>query len=277
MFQADVAPIVGAGFTWAWNWDWATAAVVAVIELAYLAMWTGILGTRRAPLPWVRLVAVTAGVLAIAVIDMSPIGVNDEKFLSMHMITHDVYIWIAAPFMVWGLIPLFDAEGRLPRIMRQPLTLLTQPMVAWVVSTALLWIWHTPSNYDRALSNGAIHGLEHACFIVGYVIYWWPLIAAPGAVGALRTNAARAGYLVAGAMQSALLSALIMFHGSVIYPHYLDLPGLAGATSLADQQLAGAIMLFPGAAVFALAAALVIRSEASFAPLSPSPAATLLR
>lgn len=257
MFQADVVP-VAAGFTWAWHWDWATALVVAAIELAYLIMWAGVDGTRRVHLPWVRLVAATAGVVAIALTDMSPIGVNDEKFLSMHMVGHDVYIWIAAPLMVWGLVPLFGAGDKLPTAMRQLLILLTHPVVAWVASTMLLWIWHLPVNYDRALSNRAIHGLEHACFITGYVIYWWPLIAAPGAVGGLHTNAARAGYLLAGAMQSALLGALIMFHGSVIYPHYLDLPGLAGSSSLADQGLAGAIMLFPGAAVFVLAAAFFI-------------------
>lgn len=156
-------------------------------------------------------------------------------------------------------------------------TVLTYPVVAWTVSTLLLWIWHTPANYDRAVSSNAIHGFEHACFVIGYVIYWWPLIARPEEVGGLHTNAARAGYLLAGAMQSALLCALIMFHGSVIYLHYLDLPDLAGATSLAVQRLAGAIMLFPGAAVFALAAALVIQSETSFSPLPPSLAATLLR
>lgn len=205
-----------------------------------------------------RLVAVSAGVVAIALTDMSPIGVNDEKFLSMHMVGHDVYIWIVAPLMVWGLVPLFGAAGHLPKAMRQLLTFLTHPVVAWVASTTLLWVWHLPANYDRTLSNSAIHGLEHACFITGYVIYWWPLIAAPGAVGGLHMNAARAGYLLAGAMQSAVLGALIMFHGSVIYPHYMDLRGLAGSSSLADQGLAGAIMLFPGAAVFVLAAAFLI-------------------
>jgi len=62
-------------------------------------------------------------------------------------------------------------------------------------------------------------------------------------------------------MQSALLGALIMFHGSVLYPHYLDLTSFTGATALADQHLAGAIMLFPGAVVFTAAAVLLIHAE----------------
>ena len=250
---------MAAGFTWAWSWDWATAVVVVVIELAYLAMWAGAGSTRHVHAAWMRLAAVTIGVVLIAANDMSPIGQHDEKFLSMHMIGHDVLIWLVAPLLVWGLVALFGVGGQLPDAMRQFLTLLTHPVVAWVLSTFLLWIWHAPANYDRALSNSAIHGFEHACFVVGYVIYWWPLIARPGEVGGLHTNAARAGYLLAGTMQSALLGALIMFHGSVIYSHYLNLPGLGGSSSLADQQLAGAVMLFPGVAIFILAAILFIR------------------
>lgn len=49
-------------------------------------MWAGIGGTRRVHATWMRLVAVTIGVVIIAANDMSPIGQNDEKFLSMHMI-----------------------------------------------------------------------------------------------------------------------------------------------------------------------------------------------
>lgn len=258
MLQADVAPMAAAGFTWAWSWVWATAVVVVVIELAYLAMWARAGSTRRGRAAWMRLAAVTISVVLIAANDMSPIGQNDEKFLSIHMIGHDVFIWLVAPLMVWGLVALFGVGVQLPKMMRQLLALLTHPVVAWVISTFLLWIWHVPANYDRALSNSAIHGFEHACFVVGYVIYWWPLIAKRGEIGGLHTNAARAGYLLAGAMQSALLGALIMFHGSVIYSHYLSLPGLGGSSSLADQQLAGAIMLFPGVAIFILAAIFLI-------------------
>ena len=272
MLQADVASIAVTGFSWAWAWEWAPAVVAFVIGLAYLAMWAGAGGTRRAHAPWMRLVAVTIGAIIIAANDMSPIGQNDEKFLSMHMFGHAVLIWLVAPLMVWALVTLFDVGGKPPKVMRQLLTVLTYPLVAWAVSTLLLWIWHVPANYDRAISSNVLHGFEHACFVIGYVIYWWPLIAKPGLEGGLRTNAARAGYLLAGAMQSALLGALIMFHGSVIYSHYLSLPGLGGSSSLADQQLAGAIMLFPGVVVFTLAAIFSIM-PARVTPVMPVHAA----
>lgn len=236
--------------------------VLAVIELTYIAIWyTCRVRTRGIHPSLARLATFTAGVVAIVVADLSPIGANDERFLSMHMLGHDIFIWIAAPLMVLGLLPLLQPGDQLPKSIRLPVTYLTFPLAAWVSSTALLWFWHLPANYDRALSSNAPHGLEHACFLIGYVIYWWPLIAPPSVVGGLRTNAARAGYLVAGAMQSALLGALIMFHDRVLYTHYLNLSSLVGSSPLDDQHLAGAIMLFPGAVVFAVAAALLVQTE----------------
>jgi putative membrane protein len=258
MFQGDITAAVA--FTWRWQWSTTIIAVLAAIELVYITMWAGVrIRIRRVHLPWVRLVAFTAGVAAIVIADLSPIGANDEQFLSMHMLGHDLFIWIAAPLMVLGVEPLFEHADELPRIVRASVAFLAHPLVAWLLSTALLWIWHSPANYDRALSNSMLHAFEHACFLVGYGIYWWPLIASAPTVGGLRTNAARAGYLLAGAMQSALLGALIMFHEGVLYSHYLNLSGLAGSSVLEDQRLAGALMLFPGAVVFALAAVLVVR------------------
>jgi putative membrane protein len=260
VFQPDVASATA--FTWGWQWQTPIVAVLAVIELAYIVMWyTCGIRARGAHLSWARLATFTAGVVAIVVADLSPIGANDEKFLSMHMLGHDIFIWIAAPLMVLGLLPLLEPTERLPKIVRVPVTYLTYPLGAWVISTALLWFWHFPANYDRALSSNAIHALEHACFLIAYVIYWWPLIAPPSVIGGLHTNAGRAGYLVAGAMQSALLGALIMFHGSVLYSHYMNFSGSTGSPPLADQHLAGAIMLFPGAVVFTVAAALLIQTE----------------
>lgn len=184
----------------------------------------------------------------------------------MHMLQHDLFIWIAAPLMVLGLLPLFDPPDQLPKMVHGAAAFVTRPPVALLVSTAVLWIWHLPRVYDLALSDDRLHAFEHGCFLVGAVIYWWPLIASPSSIGGLRSNAARSGYLVAGAMQSALLAALIMFHDGVLYSHYLNQLGFNGASPLADQRLAGALMLFPGAVIFALAAPLVVRHHSSSVP-----------
>ena len=95
---------------------------------------------------------------------------------------------------------------------------------------------------------------------MAYIIFWWPLIAAPFVLGGLQSSTARVGYLLAGAMQSGLLGALLTFATSPWYPHYALVPGATVASALADQRLAGEIMWYSGAIVFALAAALTLRA-----------------
>jgi cytochrome c oxidase assembly factor CtaG len=247
----------------AWPTTWAVViAWVIVTEVVYVALWArGGLGPRRSHLGWGRLVAFTAGLVVIVVALMSPIGANDERCLSLHMVSHDLLIWIAAPLLLVGGVPVLRDTHRFPHALQRAVAILTNPVVALTISTALLWMWHRRAAYGLALESQVVHGVEHLCFLVGYLIYWWPLVVPPWEVGWLRGNTARALYLLAGMMQSSLLGALITFHGTVLYTEYLQAPGATPASALADQRLAGAIMWFPGAVVFASAAILVIRNR----------------
>lgn len=250
------------GFVWQWEWELPLIASLVVSEVAYVVCWfRGGLAPQRAHFAWKHLAAFTAGLVIIVIALASPIGANDERLLSMHMVAHDLLIWVAAPLVVAGGVPLLGDTNRLPWSLRQALELLTSPGVALLASTSLLWVWHAPTAFDRALAHEGVHVVEHLCFLIGYLLYWWPLVVRPEAIGGLRGHLARAVYLVVGMMQSALLSALIMFHGTVLYTTYLHVPGATLDSALADQRLAGALMWYPGAVVFALAAALVIRED----------------
>lgn len=250
------------GFVWQWEWELPLIASLVVSEVAYVVCWLrGGLAPQHAHLAWKHLAAFTAGLVIIVIALASPIGANDERLLSMHMVAHDLLIWVAAPLLVVGGVPVLGDTTRLPRYLRRALELLTSPSVALLVSTSLLWVWHAPAAFDRALANEGVHVIQHLCFLIGYLLYWWPLVVRPEAIGWLRGHLARAVYLVVGMMQSALLSALIMFHGTVLYTTYLHMPGATLDSALADQQLAGALMWYPGAVIFALAAALVIRED----------------
>jgi len=262
-------------FVWEWEWVAPLGVALIVVELGYIAAWVASgMHRRRTRHAWALLTAFTGGLAAIAVALMSPIGANDERLLSMHMLEHDLLIWLAAPLLLVGALPLLGDAQRLTGAVRRPLALLTHPALAWVISTVVLWTWHAPPVYGLALTNPIMHGVEHLWFVGGYLLYWWPLVAPPAVVGRLRSNTARAGYLLAGATQSALLGAVIMFRSSVIYSEYLHIPGATLSSALADQRLAGALMWFPGAVVFALAAALVLQeadADAARGPMKCTP------
>jgi len=257
---------VGTGsvaFVWRWERDPPFVAAIVVAELVYLVLWArGGIGSRRPRLTPRRLAAFTAAMAVMAIALLSPIAVNGERLLSMHMVEHDLLIWVVAPLVLVGVAPMLDRAERFPAIVRNAGGHLTRPLVAWVTSTILLWVWHAPLAYEWTLADETVHHIEHLSFLGAYLLYWWPLIGSSREMDSLRTNGARVAYLVAGMMQSALLGALITFHQSVLYTAYLHVPGVTPASALADQRLAGALMWFPGAIVFTVAAALVIRQPA---------------
>ena len=248
-----------ATFVWEWEWIAPLGVALIVLELVYIAAWWGSgMHSRRTRRAAAALAAFTAALATIALAIMSPIGANDERLFSMHMLEHDLLIWIAAPLLLLGVLPMLPDARRLPAGLRRTLAIVTHPALALVISTVMLWAWHAPGVYGLALTNQIVHEIEHLCFVAGYLLYWWPLVAPPMSVGRLRCNVGRAGYLLAGATQSALLGAVILFRSSVIYSQYLHIPEATLASALADQRLAGAIMWLPGAIVFALAAALAM-------------------
>jgi len=250
-------------FVWGWEWDPPFVAAIVVAELVYVVLWArGGIGSRRLRLTPSRLTAFTAAMAVMAIALLSPIAVNGERLLSMHMVEHDLLIWVVAPLVLVGVAPMLDRAERFPAIVRNAGGHLTRPLVAWVTSTILLWVWHAPLAYEWTLADETVHHIEHLSFLGAYLLYWWPLIGSSREMDSLRTNGARVAYLVAGMMQSALLGALITFHQSVLYSAYLHVPGVTPASALADQRLAGALMWFPGAIVFTVAAALVIRQPA---------------
>ena len=262
---ADASAVVARyGFVWEWEWQLPLLVALVVAESGYLALliWSARRG-RESNRSRSALAFFTAGIVVVALAVMSPIGANDERLLSMHMLEHDLLMWVGAPILVLGVIPLMADAHWLPNVVRRLFVFVTRPPVALTIATFLVWAWHAPAAYGLALTNGAAHGVEHLCYLVANFIYWWPLMAAPSVIGGMRSNAARAGYLMVGSLQFGLLAALLTFADHVWYPHYLHVAGATAASALADQRLAGALMLYPGAIVFVVAAVLTIRSSDS--------------
>ncbi len=248
-----------AGFVLEWEVAAPLVGALVAAEVVYLIAWVRKgAGEGSARRSWGHLALFTLGILSVVIALMSPIGANDERLLSMHMLAHDILIWITAPLLILGVLPLRGDLHRFPGLLRGAFAFLTRPVVALPASTALLWIWHAPPAYGRALENQQLHDFEHLCFLAGYLLYWWPLLAPSWQPGALRSDEGKVVYLLAGMTQSALLGALITFHATVLYPGYLRAPGVSAASVLADQRLAGMLMLIPGMVVFAVAAAIVV-------------------
>lgn len=216
---------------------------------------------KRRRMYWLALVA-GLGVAVAAV--APPFDEVSDRLLWAHMLQHMVLIYLAAPLLAIAalLIPGSRlARSRFGRAAGPVLTVLTKPIVAFGLSTAVLWLWHLPAAYDYALDHEMVHALEHLSFLAAFTLYWWVLVGGSLSSARSDSNEGRAFYLLAGAMQAGLLGGVLVLSDRVIYAHYLTAENTNGLSPLADQRLGGAVMWFPGPFIYGLAAVLTMRGH----------------
>jgi cytochrome c oxidase assembly factor CtaG len=218
------------------------------------------------------MVAYAAGLLTLVVALVSPLDALGSALLSAHMAQHLLLIAVAAPLLVLGQPPLALLWGlaeprrrqlgrwwrRVP-VLRSAWAVLSLPLVAWLLHTAALWVWHAPPLYQAALEAPMLHGAEHLSFLGTGLLFWWTVLA-PGPAGAARSDQGRTRYglgalsIFALTLQSGLLGALMTFAPSPWYPAYAGRTAPWGLAPLEDQQLAGLLMWVPGGMIYAAVA-----------------------
>jgi cytochrome c oxidase assembly factor CtaG len=260
---------VGPGGIWsAWSGD---PLVVAGLVVASVLYGRGYVRRRRGGTggPAGRRAFAFAGAIAvIAIALLSPLDAMADALLAAHMVQHLLLIVVAPPLLVTGR-PIATAIAGLPRGLRRTVVrvrsapvvvaiarALHRPVVAWVLFTIALWIWHAPSPYTWAIEHSLVHAVEHASFLLTATLGWSVALRARARapLGAL----GRALFLVATAVQGGLLGAILLFAPTALYPVHGGGPATWGLTPLEDQQLAGALMWIPPSAVYLTAAAAIL-------------------
>ena len=123
--------------------------------------------------------------------------------------------------------------------------------MAWPLYVGATWLWHTPRAYELALNDGDWHVTEHACFLITALLFWFPVVR-PYPSRPRWSLWLLIPYLLLADVQNTVLAAWLTFSNSVLYPHYAQVPRLAGLSALDDQAAAGVIMWVPGSIVFLL-------------------------
>jgi putative membrane protein len=194
-----------------------------------------------------RVACFAVGILLIAAGLVSPLAHMGEELLLAHMAQHLLVADIAAGLIVLGLTgPLLQPLLALRAIDR--LRVLTHPLVALPLWALNLYIWHLPALYQSALSNEAVHALQHACFIGFGILMWMPLfgpLPKPSWFGI----GAKIGYVVGVRFAGTVLGNVFMWANTVFYPDYSAGEAEFGISPLSDQGTAGVIMTAEGGLV----------------------------
>jgi cytochrome c oxidase assembly factor CtaG len=242
-----------------WEFDPAVVVPLAIALVLFLV------GERRlasrSKVPRKRSWLFVGGWTVLALSLMSPLHQAGERSFTLHMIEHELIMLVASfllaasaagGVLAWGL-PAPVRRG-LGGQWKAPLAsvwrTLTGPITATIVQCLVMWAWHAPALFDRALQSDAWHAAQHLSFAVASLLFWVAML-----------NPRRGGYLLSATclfvtmLVEGALGALMSLSASPWYSAYatMGVSGI-GLDPATDQQLAGLIMWIPGGLVHGAAA-----------------------
>jgi cytochrome c oxidase assembly factor CtaG len=221
--------------------------VSAALPLGPLAL-LGLLYAKRVrtlarsghPVPGWRQACLYCGFVLIAAA-LTSLDRASEELLYAHMIEHLLLGDIAALLIVLGLTgPLLAPILRVSLFDR--LRALSHPAIAFPLWAVDLYVWHLPALYQAALRHSGVHALEHAMFL-GLGVNMWMCLFGPLPTPSWFGNLGKLGYIVAVRLAGTVLGNIFLWSGTVFYPFYLHGDASFHISPLADQNLAGAIMM----------------------------------
>ena len=217
-----------------------------------------------------RLSAFMSGIAALLIAIASPLEEFDDQLLQVHMTQHLILMLIAPTLLLAGAPAIAFVRATPPRFaklvlapamrsrgVRRLFASVTDPIVCWLAFAAAFWIWHLPGFFQLALRSERWHIVEHGCFFVTALLFWYPVIQ-PWPSVARWPRWSMIPYLLLADGQNTILAALFMFSDRLIYPFYAMVPRVAGFTPLGDQIVAGAIMWVPGSLFYLIPGALIM-------------------
>lgn len=228
--------------------------LVIACAIFYLRGWRHLRYSAADVIPAWRAACFLAGVFLVWLAIGSPLALLDEQLLTAHMVQH-LLLMTTAPPLIWTGAPLLPMLHGLPQsfvqsvlgpFLRWPAVqaagrVLSQPMVCWLASTAVLVGWHIPAVFNMALQSEGLHVFEHASFLSAGFLFWWPVIQ-PWPSVPVWPRWSILLYLFSATLPCDILSAYLTFCERVAYPAYLSVPRLFGLSALDDQECAGALM-----------------------------------
>jgi putative membrane protein len=243
--------------------------VLLLTVVVYLRGWIGLrrAGSVEVP-PW-RAASFFVGLFLLWIALASWLDTFSGFVLAAHMLQHMLLMMVAPPLILLGA-PLIPIVRGLPRFAAREFAgpflnwrlvdrvghWLGNPVFGLILMGVVNFAWHTPGLYELALSSNAWHEVEHACFFLTAIIFWWPVVQ-PWPSHARWPRWAMVPYLFIADLQNTTLSAILIFSDKVIYPSYARMPRLFGLSAQADQAAAGAIMWVLGGFAYVVPAVVI--------------------
>lgn len=249
----------------AWTWTWQ----------AYPGVWLFVLGigagyflvTRRLaprhappgepPLRRAEVAWFVSGLVVLWVATDWPIGALGAGYLlTVHTAQWILYTLVVPPLLLLGIpawLPLAAAPGsRTGRLLR----LLARPVVALLITDAILMASHLPPVVDGFRRSQFGSFAVDLAWLVGGLVMWWPVLAPNPAISRV-SYPWKIGYLFLSTLVPIVPAAFLTYADYPLYALYELAPRVNGIAAITDQQAAGLIMKAVADPIIWLAMAIV--------------------
>ncbi|HEY0786616.1 MAG TPA: cytochrome c oxidase assembly protein, partial [Acidobacteriaceae bacterium] len=240
---------------------WATFFLLLTAAV-YVRGWRLIRRTRPEQFPAWRLLCMLGGLGTVWLAIASPLDALSGMLLVAHMTQHLLLMSVAPPLvalsapavpLLRGLPRFWVREGLGPFLTLAPVhalqRLLKSRVFAWLAMNLAFIGWHVPTAYQLAIAHPGLHEVEHACFFLTSLLFWWPVVE-PWPVRYGGSRWMMLPYLMSADLVNTGLSAFLSFSGRLAYPVYAQAPRVFGISALNDQVAAGSLMWVLGSTAF---------------------------
>jgi cytochrome c oxidase assembly factor CtaG len=233
--------VLGASLLTSWTVEPATLVVALVAAFAH-GRRARTLAQRGQPVPSWRIGLFGTGVVLMVIAVASPIdAVGEDDLFFLHMTQHLLLGDIIPMCLLAGLTgPLL--QPLLAHLPVKELRVLSIPWVALPIWTLNLVFWFLPPLFDAAERHTIVHVVFHLCLLAAGTAMWMPVfetLPAPEWFG----TGAKLAYIVVVRMVGTILANILVWASAPFYEPYRSGGSHYGIGPLADQQLAGGIML----------------------------------
>ncbi len=211
-----------------------------------------ILRRRGVRVPAWQVASWHGGIALWAIGLLSPIDTLGDDLLSFHMAQHLLIADLAAPLLLAGmrnpvlafllprsvLVPL-ARRRRLRRFLRT----LRRPLVAIPIYALVLYAWHFDFAFEAAVRNPFVHATQHASFVAIGMLVWWSALEPKRR--RLRGELWKIGHILGARLAGMFLGmGFVIIRQPVYTGVYPAGERRLGLSAVADQQLAGGMMVF---------------------------------
>jgi putative membrane protein len=233
-------------FEWAWSLHPSVLLGTGILGALYfygIGPWRRRRALPRAP-AWK--VASFCGAMLVLLGSLNgPVhDLSDYYLFTAHMVQHLLLTLVFPPLLLagtpgWLLQPLLR-----PPAVRWVARVLTQPLMAAVLFSAAIIVWHLPPFYELMMRDHDVHIVTHLLFMATATLLWWPVMSPVPELPRLGYGLGML-YLFLVGIPMQIVAAMISLAGGVLYPWYSAAPRTWGLSPLDDQQLGGLIMWVP--------------------------------